>query len=127
MKNLFLLLFVFFSINLFGQEFDGKYDVNYFTGESGGVASTNKLVKVKWVAVVKGDTVTFYDSKKMSNVVVTSTLGTSSNGDIRVRTTMSKIDEKGGYSINVSAVDDFTKRVSTIVYLLTKHQDIQAR
>lgn len=118
MKNLFLLLFVFFSINLYGQEFDGVYNVNVLSIESDGAAPLATMLR--WAAVVKGDTVTLYDSRKMTNSIDTVILGTSSQGDLRIRTTMNKIDDKGGYTLNATKVDDFTKKVTTAMYVMKK-------
>lgn len=120
MKNLFLTLLCLTAFNLYSQEFDGTYKITYAGAEGDGVGLMTP-VKVKWYAVIKGDTVTIYESKKMDNIIDTSVIGTSIKGDLRQRIVLNEPNEEGGeYTLVVTSVDDFTKRVSNMVYLMRK-------
>ena len=108
------------SVSLYSQEFDGTYKITYAGAEGDGVGLMTP-VKVKWYAVIKGDTVTIYESKKMDNIIDTSVIGTSTKGDLRQRIVLNTPTEEGGeYTLVVTSVDDFTKRVSNMVYLMKK-------
>jgi hypothetical protein len=105
---------------LYSQEFDGTYKITYAGAEGDGIGAMSP-VKVKWYAIIKGDTVTIYDSKKLNNVIDTSVIGTSTKGDLKQRIVLNTPTEEGGeYSLVVTSVDDFTKRVSNMVYLMKK-------
>ena len=122
MKRLLLLLCLICSISLYSQEFDGTYKITYAGAEGDGIGAMSP-VKVKWYAIIKGDTVTIYDSKKLNNVIDTSVIGTSKEGDLKQRIVLNKPTEEGGeYSLVVTSVDDFTKRVSNMVYLMKKQE-----
>ena len=120
MKRLLLLIFLITSVGLYSQESDGTYKITYAGAEGDGIGAMSP-VKVKWYAIIKGDTVTIYDSKKLDNVIDTSIIGTSTKGDLRQRIVLNKPTEEGGeYTLVVTSVDDFTKRVSNMVYLMKK-------
>lgn len=122
MKRFLLILLLISSANLFSQEFDGKYKITYVGAEGDGIGSMSP-VKVKWYAIVKNDTVTIYDSKKLSNIIDTSIVGTSTKGDLRQRIVLNAPTEEGGeYTLVITSVDDFTKRVSNMVYLMNKQE-----
>lgn len=120
MKRLLVLIFLITSIGLHSQEFDGTYKITYAGAEGDGVGLMTP-VKVKWYAIIKGNTVTIYDSKKLNNVIDTSVIGTSTKGDLRQRIVLNTPTEEGGeYTLVITSVDDFTKRVSNMVYLMKK-------
>lgn len=120
MKKLLLLIFLITSVGLYSQEFDGTYKITYAGAEGDGIGAMSP-VKVKWYAIIKADTVTIYDSKKLDNVIDTSIIGTSTKGDLRQRIVLNPpIEEGGEYTLVVTSVDDFTKRVSNMVYLMKK-------
>lgn len=120
MKKVLLLICLITSVGLYSQEFDGTYKITYAGAEGDGIGAMSP-VKVKWYAIIKGDTVTIYDSKKLDNVIDTSIIGTSTKGDLRQRIVLNPPTEEGGeYTLVVTSVDDFTKRVSNMVYLMKK-------
>lgn len=120
MKRLLLLIFLITSVGVYSQEFDGTYKITYAGAEGDGIGAMSP-VKVKWYAIIKADTVTIYDSKKLDNVIDTSIIGTSTKGDLRQRIVLNPPTEEGGeYTLVVTSVDDFTKRVSIMVYLMKK-------
>lgn len=123
MKRLFSFLLCLVAVNLYSQEFDGTYKVTYVGAEGDGVGMISPM-KVKWYAVVTGDTVTIYDSKKLTDMVDKPfVIGTSTTGDTRHRVVLNILSEKKNeYSIVATTVDDFTKRVTNMVYLLKKEE-----
>jgi len=122
MKRILLLFLLITSVSLYSQEFDGTYKITYAGAEGDGIGLMS-TVKVKWYAIIKGDTVTIYDSKKLNNVIDTSVIGTSIKGDLRQRIVFNKPTEEGGeYNLVVTSVDDFTKRVTNMVYLMKKQE-----
>ena len=121
MKNLFLTLLCLTVFNLYSQESDGTYKVTKLgiIGDEGCEPMTT--MKVKWYAIIKGDTVTIYNSKKLNSVFDTYIIGKSIKGDLIRRAVLNKPPVKGGeYILDVSSVDDFTKRVTNMVYLMRK-------
>ena len=122
MKRILLLICLITSVSLYSQEFDGTYKITYAGAEGDGIGAMSP-VKVKWYAIIKADTVTIYDSKKLDNVIDTSIIGTSTKGDLRQRIILNTPTEEGGeYTLVVTSVDDFTKRVSNMVYLMKKQE-----
>lgn len=120
MKRLLLLIFLITSVSLYSQEFDGTYKVINL-GVTGGDCEPMITKKVKWYVIIKGDTATIYNSKKLNSVFDTYIIGKSIKGDLIRRAVLNKPPVKGGeYILDVSSVDDFTKRVSNIVYLMKK-------
>lgn len=120
MKRFLLLLLLITSFGLYSQEFDDTYKITYVGAEGDGIGAMSP-VKVKWFAVIKGDTVTIYDSKKLNDVIETYVIGTSTKGDLRLRVVLNAPTEDGDeYNLVITSVDDFTKRVSNLVYLMKK-------
>ena len=117
MKKLLFVLLFFSAINLYSQEFDGTYKVTFITAEGDGLTPIS--TSLKWYATIKGDEVVMYDSKKMKNSVYTETLGTSTEGDTRKRSKITSVGN-GEIVLNITTVDDFTKRVTTTNYMMIK-------
>ena len=120
MKRLLLLIFLITSVGLYSQEFDGTYKVTKLS-VVGGDCEPMTTKKVKWYAIIKGDTVTIYNSKKLNSVFDTYIIGKSIKGDLIRRAVLNEPPVQGGeYILDVSSVDDFTKRVTNMVYLMRK-------